>query len=312
MVIFNHGKERGDPHLQARSRPLAFAREFVRRGYVVVAPNRRGFAQSGGTYSDDGCDVAENGVVQASDIAATVAYMQHQPYVDASRIVVAGVSHGGLASLAYADEAAPGVRAVLNFAGGLRQDNCADWQGNLVHAFGLYGEKARVPSLWFYGDNDSLWPPALASALFTAYTHAGGNARLVDFGDYKDDAHRLVGDRDAVPIWWPHVASFLAKAGLPTAIRYSIPATDLPPPTDYAPLDAIDAVPFVGETGRQAYRTFLAQYPTRAFAVSDTGAWASAEGGDNPLSVALDDCQRHSRDPCKLYAVDNSVVWTDR
>ncbi len=50
MIVFNHGKMPGDPRTQARSDPLPFAREFVRRGYVVVAPNRQGFAQSGGTY----------------------------------------------------------------------------------------------------------------------------------------------------------------------------------------------------------------------------------------------------------------------
>jgi len=57
MVVFNHGKMHGDPRMQSRSDPVSFAREFVRRGYVVVAPNRQGFAQSGGTYVQDGCDV---------------------------------------------------------------------------------------------------------------------------------------------------------------------------------------------------------------------------------------------------------------
>ena len=48
MIVFNHGKIHGDPRTQERSDPLPLAREFVRRGYVVVAPNRRGFAGSGG------------------------------------------------------------------------------------------------------------------------------------------------------------------------------------------------------------------------------------------------------------------------
>ena len=52
LVVFNHGKNTGDLHLQPRSRPVAFAREFVRRGYAVIAPNRQGFAGSGGTYPD--------------------------------------------------------------------------------------------------------------------------------------------------------------------------------------------------------------------------------------------------------------------
>src|ERR1700760_2962471 len=71
MIVFNHGKMPGDPRQQSRSDPLPFAREFVRRGYVVVAPNRQGFAQSGGTYEQDGCDVERNGLGQAGDVAAT-------------------------------------------------------------------------------------------------------------------------------------------------------------------------------------------------------------------------------------------------
>jgi dienelactone hydrolase len=159
LVVFNHGKNTGDLHQQPRSRPLAFAREFVRRGYAVIAPNRQGFAGSGGTYRQEGCNVGKNGLAQAADVDATVRYMSHQPYVDASRIVVAGTSHGGLVSVAYGTEAAPGVRGIINFSGGLRQDLCDGWQRNLVDAFGQYGAHTSVRSLWLYGDNDSVWTP---------------------------------------------------------------------------------------------------------------------------------------------------------
>jgi hypothetical protein len=77
-------------------------------------------------------------------------------------------------------------------------------------------------------------------------------------------------------------------------------------------VDAIDAVPYVDEAGRNGYRNFLHQYPSRAFAVSDTGAWSWAEGGDDPMSVAIANCQKQSSAPCRLYAVDNSVVWGDQ
>ncbi|MCW0111355.1 alpha/beta hydrolase family protein, partial [Burkholderia pseudomallei] len=83
LVVFNHGKNPGDLRAQPRSRPLSFAREFVRRGYAVVAPNREGFAGSGGTYIQEGCDVERNGVAQARDVAATIGYMSKLPYVDA-------------------------------------------------------------------------------------------------------------------------------------------------------------------------------------------------------------------------------------
>ncbi|HTR07106.1 MAG TPA: CocE/NonD family hydrolase [Paraburkholderia sp.] len=318
MVIFNHGKMPGDPHLQARSDPLSFAREFVRRGYVVVAPNRQGFADSGGTYQQDGCDVASNGLAQAADVAATIAYMSKEPYVDASQIVVAGTSHGGLATMAYGTEAAKGVRALINFSGGLRQDACTGWQSNLTQAFGDYGGKARVASLWLYGDNDSVWSPDLVTKMFAAYHDAqtaedrqAATAKLVDFGSYKNDAHRLVGDRDGVKIWWPTVEAFLASEGLPTAVQYNVATPPAPHGTGFASIDSVGAVPFVDQAGRDGYRNFLKQYPSRAFAVSDSGAWSWAEGGDNPMAVAISNCEKHSSDPCRLYAVNNTVVWNN-
>jgi dienelactone hydrolase len=322
MVVFNHGKIPGDPRLQARSDPLSFAREFVRRGYVVVAPNRQGFADSGGAYHQDGCDVASNGLGQAADVAATIAYMSKQSYVDASQIVVAGTSHGGLATMAYGTEAAKGVRALINFSGGLRQDACTGWQNNLTQAFGNYGGKARVASLWLYGDNDSVWSPDLVTKMFAAYRDAQSNAqtaeshvataaKLVDFGSYKNDAHRLVGDRDGVQVWWPTVEAFLANQGLPTAVQYRVATQTAPNGTGFAQIDSVGAVPFVDQAGRDGYRNFLKQYPSRAFAVSDSGAWSWAEGGDNPMAVAIANCEKHSADPCRLYAVNNTVVWNN-
>ncbi|WP_408734486.1 dienelactone hydrolase family protein [Paraburkholderia bannensis] len=318
MVIFNHGKIPGDPRMQPRSDPMSFAREFVRRGYVVVAPNRRGFAGSGGTYEQDGCDVASNGMGQAADVATTVDYMSKQPYVDANHIAVAGTSHGGLATIAYGTEAAHGVRALINFSGGLRQDACTGWQDNLTQAFGSYGGKARVASIWLYGDNDSVWTPDLVTKMYAAFRTAqagdpqpGSGAKLVDFGAYKNDAHRLVGDRDGVQVWWPQVEAFLANQGMPTSVQYRVETPAAPHASGYASIDSVGAVPFLDQAGRDGYRNFLKQYPSRAFAVSDSGAWSWAEGGDNPMDVAVANCQKHSSDPCRLYAVNGNVVWAN-
>jgi dienelactone hydrolase len=311
MVVFNHGKIQGDPRGQARNRPLAFAREFVRRGYIVVAPNRQGFAGSGGAYQQTGCDVERNGIAQADDVAATIDYMSKQPDVDARRIVVAGSSHGGLAAIAYGVNAAPGVRGLVNFSGGLRQDACTGWQDNLTQAFATYGEHAQAPSLWLYGDNDSVWTPTLAAQMYSAYTAHGGHAQMFDFGDYKNDAHRLVIDRDGVRVWWPPVEAFLARIGMPTRIQYRVDEPALPRASGYAALDAVNAIPFLDAAGRAGYLNFLRQYPMRAFAVSNAGAWSWAEGGDNPMALAVQNCEKEGTGPCRLYAVNNSVVWED-
>ena len=121
MVVFNHGKLPGDSHAQPRARPLALAREFVRHGYVVVVPNRKGFAESGGDYAGNGCNVEANGFSQARDVAATVAFMSKQPFVDTQHIVVAGASHGGLVTMAY------GARDARSASGRARPDQFFWW-----------------------------------------------------------------------------------------------------------------------------------------------------------------------------------------
>lgn len=312
IIIFNHGKERGDPKQQKRSRPLALAREFVQRGYAVLAPNREGFADSDGSYSEQLCGIEDLGLQQAADVAAAVHYIKQQPYAQANRIVIIGASEGGLASIAYGEQPAAGVVGIVNFSGGLRQDACDTWQQAMVDAFHAYGERSQIPTLWFYGDNDRFWPSTLAPQLFAAYRSGGGRAMLIDFGAYKDNAHRLVGDRDSVPVWWPGIARFLHRLGMPTKVRFAVTPTMWPPASGFAPLNAVNAVPYLDAEGRAGYQNFLEKYPTRAFALSDSGAWSWAEGGDDPVSVALDSCQRNSRDACHLYAIDNTVVWPTR
>jgi dienelactone hydrolase len=337
LVVFNHGRDGGDPHIQKRSRPLSFAREFVRRGYEVAVPNRRGFAKSDGDYPDTGCDIAADGLLQARDIAATVDFLRARPSIDASKILVAGISHGGFASLAYDRAPAPGVRGVVNFAGGLRKDDCANGSVRLTEAFADYGEAGTrgtqnagqpempgalptpgrpAPTLWFYGANDRVFDAALVTRLYQAYTTAGGKATLVRYGDYKNDAHELVGDRDAVPIWWPATQRFLERVGLPFRVRYRVEeASQLrptPSPSGFAALDAVNVVPFLDDTGRVAYLSFLGQAKPRTFALSRSGQWAWAAGGDDPFAEAIDNCTQKSPTPCKPYAIDDYVVWQRR
>ncbi|AJG17598.1 dienelactone hydrolase family protein [Cupriavidus basilensis] len=218
LVVINHGKALGKPAFQSRARYLAQSAEFVKRGYVVALPMRQGFSKSGGAYVGGGCNVESNGLVQAEDVVATLEYMIKQPYVDKSRIVVIGQSHGGLTTMAFSTIAYPGVLGVVNFAGGLRDESCSRWEFNLVDAFGDYGKKARYPSLWLYGDNDSYWPPPLPAKFFEAYTaQARGpaaNARMVDYGTFAGDSHTLFGARAGVPIWLPEVGRFFKEIGL--------------------------------------------------------------------------------------------------
>jgi len=83
----------------------------------------------------------------------------------------------------------------------------------------------------------------------------------------------------------------------------------------FAPLEKVDAVPFLREKGRDAYREFLSRPTPRAFAIAPNGAWASssrsAPGSRQPDVVGnvMESCNRRGNGECKLYALDGRVVW---
>lgn len=312
VVLMNHGKDGGDTHLQKRDRFLHFSREFVKRGYAVVVPMRRGFAGSSGNYWDYGCNMSGNGQLQANDLQGTLDWLKTQSWADNEHILVAGQSYGGLATMALSTRKLDGVKGMINFAGGLRTDggDC-QWQSALVQAFSDYGSRATYPTMWFYGENDSYFGPELVKRLYAAFTKGGGTAELVNYGRFKNDAHGMVGSRDGVKIWWPETERFLKKIGLPTDQVVAIAEEPAMPPTNFAALDDVNAVPYLRDRGRAAYRDYLTRSGPKAFAVSASGAWSWAEEGDDPVERVMAACQKNSREACRLYAVDDNVVWVN-
>ena len=309
LVIINHGKAAGDTRLQPRQRYLLAARELLSRGYAVATPMRQGFARSGGHYAGGGCDVEGNGVAQADDVAVALAALARLPDIDARRVVVMGQSQGGLATMALGARNLPQVAGLVNFAGGLRLDDCAHWQRDLAAAMGDYGGATHAPSLWFYGDNDEFFDVDTWQRMFKAYTDAGGPARLVAYGAFHDNAHAMFASPGGVPIWLPEVEKFFRQLGLPFDVRYRIDgAPDAP--SGYAAIDDVARVPFLGDKGRLGYRQFLDKPLPRAFALAPDGAWAFRDGDASTLRDAVAECQaRSGQGGCRLYAVDNDVVW---
>jgi dienelactone hydrolase len=314
LAVINHGKAHGDPRFQARFRPSGAVRFFLQRGYAVVVPMRQGFSKSEGSYIGGGCNVESNGDVQAQDVKGALDHITALAWADKSRILVAGQSHGGWTTLAFGTLSYPGVRGLVNFAGGLRQDNCAGWEATLARAGGAYGKATRVPSLWFYGDNDSYFSPDTFRPLYENYVAAGGQAELVAFGRFGRDAHTLFASRAGEVIWQPRVEAFMRSVGLPVEVTYpglGAPSRmAIPPPSGFALLSDEEKIPYLKASGRDGYRAFLLKQLPRAFALSPSGAWGWAEMGDDPLARALANCNKSAKNqPCQLYAVDDQVVW---
>lgn len=313
VAVINHGKSLGDPRFQSRYRPSSAARFFLQRGYAVVVPMRQGFSKSEGSYIGGGCNVESNGNVQAEDVKAALDYVVLQPWAKKDQILVMGQSHGGWTTLAFGQENYPGVRGLINFAGGLRQESCAGWESGLGRAASEYGKNTKSPSLWFYGDNDSYFSAFTYKEMFEKYTSAGGQAELVAFGVFGSDSHAMFGSRSGEAIWQPKVQLFMQKVGLPVGVIAPEFAAGtpvpIPPATNFADASDVNAIPYIGEKGRDGYKNFLTKQYPRAFVISASGRWAWAEMGDDPLKRALDTCRKNSGMECRLYAVDDQVVW---
>ena len=93
-------------------------------------------------------------------------------------------------------------------------------------------------------------------------------------------------------------------------IRQTILPT--PPPSGYAAITDDTKLPGIGEAGHEQYRRFLAATSPRAFAIAPSGggwAWDSSLVPDAAWR-ALTRCTERSQRQCRLYAVDEIVVWT--
>jgi dienelactone hydrolase len=311
LAVMNHGAAgNGHPEAEPRYRTTFSAYYFLSRGYAVALPMMRGFAGSGGQAVHRGCDAAALGISNARDIASVIDGLAAQPTIDRSRIVIAGQSFGGWNTLAFGLVGHAGVKGLVNFAGGVRESDCPTQDASLVAASAYLGAHTSLPSIWFYGNNDKMFPPETWRAMYARYTSAGGRAELVAYGNFMDDAHQLLSHGESLAIWTPKVDAFLSRIGLPgKLIDPAYLPTPFPPATHYAAIDDVGAVPYLSDAGRTAYQNFLHRSLTRAFALAPSGISAASNGGFDPMARALALCRQHA-DGCQLYAVDNDVVWS--
>jgi dienelactone hydrolase len=186
----------------------------------VAVPQRPGHGETGGAYREDqgGCDDADfarAGRGAADSIAAAVAYLRVQLFIRHTDVIVVGQSAGGWAALALASRPPTGVRAVINFAGGLggrswdRPDNnCAP--DRLIATAGEFGRTSRIPTLWIYTENDSYFAPRLSGAMAAAFRAAGGKVDYELLPAFGDDGHFMAERPGSEAAWGPAVERFLA------------------------------------------------------------------------------------------------------
>jgi dienelactone hydrolase len=222
LVILSHGTSRNPKQrVGTRLRYDAQSWEFVSMGFAVIIPMRRGYGHSEGAYAEiEGpCDCANffaAGQESAKDLRATVEYAVTLPDIDPTRLVLVGHSSGGLASLILASQRLPGVRGVINFAGGRGSKpglNCSP--DRLIEACGQAGRTTRTPTLWIYAENDSYFPPRLAWEMCEAFHQDGGPAQFVMLPPFYEEGHYLFTDVRGLDRWTPVVNRFLNELGFP-------------------------------------------------------------------------------------------------
>ena len=187
-IVFNHGSTgRGDKPARFRDTfsPGIVANFFNTRGWSVVFPQRRGRGKSDGLY-DEGfepdrsmyaCNPRHSlpGLERAiQDLEVVVENVRARPDVDAKRIVVGGLSRGGILSLAYSSRHPDLSAGVVNFVGGWISDKC--WYADKINTE-TFRASARYPgaTIWLYGENDALYSMDHSRGNFNAFTAAGGH-----------------------------------------------------------------------------------------------------------------------------------------
>lgn len=308
LVIMNHGSAGLAPKEQPRSRLSLATLYFLSRGYAVAQPMMRGYAGSGGQQPANGCDIIATSDDNALDIRQVIQYMSTQPYIDGSRVIVAGQSYGGYNALAVGTLNLPSVKGIVNFNGTMLTRVCPDDLDRTINAVGYYAARTHIPSIWFYGTNDKLIAESTWRAAYRRYTLLGGDATLVSVGNFKEDSHNFLGHIESIAIMAPPLDAFLHKIGLPNTVKYPgfvPPAT--PPSSHFADINDANAVP-INDKARPDYLKFLTLPSPRAFFIDENDGITILSGGLNPETKGAEMCQqRHVK--CWPYAVDNQVVW---
>ena len=123
-MIWNHGSEK-----MPGSQP-ELAAFYNSKGYVFFLPHRHGHGRSPGEYIVDinnrlrasaaneeaaWPEMVKLHTIYNRDVAAAVEWLKSQPFVDQNRVVMSGVSYGGIQTLVSAENIA-GVRGFISFA----------------------------------------------------------------------------------------------------------------------------------------------------------------------------------------------------
>lgn len=320
LLILNHGRAvESKRSLQGRARNLLQVRWFVEQGFVVMIPTRIGYGETYSAFDPEftnacrGPNLVPMEEAILRQLLATLEFAKTQPYVDASKWLIAGQSMGGYAAISVSRKAPEGLVGAINFAGGFGGDpdgrkgnscNYQVWEDSLKKK----NSDTTPSTLWIYWKDDWYWGNEIPKKWFNAFKLGGGIGDFVHFNEIKGDGHS--GFSKDMKNWTKVVEQFLNSLPLRlTPVELKKPSP-VPPPSGFAAVGEIEKIPHLRETGREGYRNFLLKDSPRAFALNADGKWGWSSGHWDTSDRAIAYCNKNAKNPCRLYAFDDDVVWS--
>jgi len=312
IALITHGKNAKAEENQALRADMMLpqARDFAARGWLAVVVLRRGYGQSDGLpgvsrgaayMACENADLARGFEVEADDLDGALKVVAARPDADGSRAIAIGQSLGGGVVLAFAARRPAGLLGVVNVSRGAWR---ANGEGNvcqhadLVAAMATLGARTRIPTLWLYAENDSLFPPELVTRMRDAYAASGGRAELRMFPPVVHDGHRLFADFGGRVKWLRAVDGFLQTHGMPN--------------TNLARAEMVMSTTKLAARSRPVVDEYLSTPAPKLLVATPSGAGAYWVANPNDIEGArkrlLTNCRERSGAECTVVMENNELV----
>jgi dienelactone hydrolase len=212
-IIWNHGSE-AKPGWQPD-----LAEFYTGKGFVFFIPHRHGQGRSldaGPSHRDlqvkcssQDCVIGLHELYN-KDVVAAVEWLKQQPFVDKHKIVMSGVSFGGIQTLLSAEKDL-GIRAFVAFApAAMSWKSFPDLRARLLKA----EEKAKRPIFLIQAEGDYNTEPYGMLGLYLQKKGGLNRAKLYPkFGNSNQEAHGAFATKHAgIEIWQADVIAFIDAA----------------------------------------------------------------------------------------------------
>jgi carboxymethylenebutenolidase len=214
-VIWNHGSEK-NPRAQPE-----LARFYPSRGFVFFAPIRHGHGRAPGPYVVDlqdelrsqghDPDVVQKKIVGLHelynlDVVAAVDWLKKQPFVDDQRLIMSGVSYGGIQTVLSAEKGL-GVRGFVPFAPAAMSFANRALRERLVVA----ARNAKAPVFLLQAENDySTGPARMLEPILKQNGQPSHACVYPPFGSTNQEGHGAFACRSlGITIWGHDVLEFV-------------------------------------------------------------------------------------------------------